>query len=340
MMDDVLAPEEHDSIEGVPPPSVTEELIGHRAAWAELQAAYESGRLHHAWLLQGPRGVGKATAAFAFARLVLSNGDPVKGAVIRRQIAQESHPNVLYLSRPASDRGGGFKSFITVDEVRRLNRFFQATSGEAWRIAILDPADDMNRSAANALLKILEEPPRRSLILITNHTPGRLLPTIRSRCRTLRFGPLEPTDLGAILKALPLQLAGAEVERAVALAQGSARRAVSFAASGAFEVEERLRGLLGVREPDWGGIQQMVDALTLKGRETAYDLTIELALAKIADAARMALGEGEAYRASRLADFWQSEAERFAAAAAFNLDRKQNLLTFFLGYFALAGELN
>lgn len=168
-----IAPQEgHDDLDEVSPPSATLRLRGRSAEWQELHRAFESGRMHHAWLMQGPVGIGKATTAFAFARLVLGGPstlragsgaepvfDPEHPAV--RQIAQGSHPNLVHLSRPRVDRGDGFKTQITVDEIRRLNQFFRATAGGGWRIAIIDPADDLNRSAANALLKTLEEPPER-----------------------------------------------------------------------------------------------------------------------------------------------------------------------------------
>ncbi|MEF2074341.1 DNA polymerase III subunit delta' [Consotaella aegiceratis] len=339
----IQGPEQHDTLEGVPSPAATPQLIGHRPQWDELLAARRDGRLHHAWLFQGPRGVGKATAAFAFARALVApagGGDAAQSEAIARQIAQDSHPNVLHITRPPADRGSGFKTAITVDEVRRLNRFFHSTTaGGGWRVAIVDPADDMNRNAANALLKILEEPPARSIILITNHAPGRLLPTIRSRCRTLRFAPLDPPDLSRILEGLPLQLAASEIGSAVDLAQGSARKAISFAASGAIEVEARVRALLDHGEPDWHEIQGLADALVLKGRESAYELTIELVLKLVAELAEARLAAGQKPAAARLAAYWQSESERFATAAAYNLDRKQALLTFFLGFFALRSEM-
>ncbi|MET0259003.1 MAG: AAA family ATPase, partial [Methylobacterium sp.] len=188
----------HDDLDDVSPPSATLRLRGRVVEWAELDGAFRSGRMHHAWLLQGPRGIGKASTAFAFARRVLGaqplaeTGDSAfeEADPTVRQIAQGSHPNLLHLDRPPVDRGEGFRTQITVDEIRRLNQFFRATAGGGWRVAIVDPADDLNRSAANALLKTLEEPPERSIFLIVNHMPGRLLPTIRSRCRVLRFAPL------------------------------------------------------------------------------------------------------------------------------------------------------
>ena len=175
MSDSSVEPrEDHDSLPDIPSPAARSRLFGHAAQWAALTAAHQSGKLHHAWLLQGPRGIGKATAAFAFARYLLSpmsamgSPEPVTDPEnpVARQIAGGGHPGLVHITRPAVDKGAGFKTQITVEEIRKLNRFFRTTTGGGqWRIAIIDPADDMNRNAANALLKILEEPPERSIFL-------------------------------------------------------------------------------------------------------------------------------------------------------------------------------
>ena len=208
--------------------------------------------MHHAWLLQGPRGIGKATAAFAFARVLA--GAEARPAARRRASRRRDRtpdrdrnlPGLIHVTRPPVERGSGFRTQITVEEVRKLNRFFHATgSSSGWRIAIIDPADDLNRSAANALLKILEEPPERSIFLIANHTPGRILPTIRSRCRLLRFEPLEESDL----KRPYAVAAGGRAARSAAarLAEGSVRQAMMLIANGGTEISRTLAGWSGRR---------------------------------------------------------------------------------------------
>ncbi|MCQ8782619.1 DNA polymerase III subunit delta' [Mangrovibrevibacter kandeliae] len=330
---EALAPEQHDTLDGIPGPAETCRVRGHAEPRQALAAARAAGRLHHAWLFQGPRGIGKATSAFEFARALLTppDADPPTAAAVRRQIAQGSHPNLLHIARPPVDRGSGFRTQITVDEVRRLNRFFHATTGrDAWRVAIVDPADDMNRSAANALLKILEEPPARSVFLIVNHAPGRILPTIRSRCRVLRFEPLDEATLATVLADLPVAIDPGEAQRAAALAEGSVRTAIAMALSGGLEVEERLRRLYAAPQPEWSEIHAVADALVLKGRESAHDLLVEGLFRALAEEAEARLVE-DAAGAARLAEFWRAERNRFAEAAAYNLDRKQTLLSFFAG---------
>lgn len=339
---EVEAREEHDTLDGIPSPAATYRLHGHERPWAELVAAEKSGRLHHAWLLQGPRGIGKATAAFAFARHLLSRGtsgvseesEVEPASSLARQVAGGSHPSLVHIARAPADRGG-FKTQVTVEDIRKLNRFFHTTaSGGQWRIAVIDPADDMNRSAANALLKILEEPPERSIFLITNHLPGRLLPTIRSRCRVLRFDALAPTAMADTLRAMPIPLTGPEVEGAIALSGGSVRTAVTLLASDGLEVEAHLGRIFAEREPDWQAIHALIDALTQKGRETAFDLMVAAAFKRLAEEADARSVAGDAATANRLAALWMEEGGRLREGLAFNLDRKQLMLTFFHRLFA------
>lgn len=330
----VEVPEEHDTIEGVAAPSSARRVIGQDPAWGEFLAAQASGRVHHAWLLQGPRGIGKATAAFAFARRLLgfdAESDTLPGGDgVDRQVAQGSHPNLIHLTRPANERTPGFKTQITVEEIRRLNRFFQATtSGGQWRIAIVDPADDMNRNAANALLKILEEPPARSIFLITNHLPGRLLPTIRSRCRLLRFDPLAANDLEQVLLGLGLDVTETEIRAVVPMAGGSVRTAASLLANGGLDFETRIDALWSRPEADWPAIHALADALTQKGRETAMDLSLASLSRRLGLEAEARLSGGDIEGSASLARLWTAESARLREGAAFNLDRKQLILTFF-----------
>lgn len=330
-----------DAIEGVPPPAATPALIGHGSIFAEMIAAARSERLHHAWLLQGPRGIGKATAAFAFAR-VLSGADgrqddPGDDATARfatddpvfRQIAIGSLPTLIHVTRPPVERGSGYRTQITVEEVRRLGRFFHATSsGKGWRIAIIDPADDLNRSAANALLKLLEEPPARSLFLMVNHTPGRLLPTIRSRCRVARFEPLSDAELKAALAMCGATSGeGAETDILLRAAEGSVRQALMLANHGGAEIEQTLATLLASDTPDLNALHSMIDSLTLKGREASYDLLLSALMNAIAAMSEERLKAGNMAAASAFAELWQVESRRLSEAAAFNLDRKQMALT-------------
>ncbi|WP_246160188.1 DNA polymerase III subunit delta' [Aureimonas fodinaquatilis] len=335
-MDPAVNVAHHDDIDGIVPPAGRDGFVGHASAWAELNGALQGGRMHHAWLLQGPNGIGKATLAFAFARMLLAqNGDQ---SAVARQIAQGSHPGLVHLARPQSDRTPGFKTQITVDEVRRLMHFFHTTAGLGWRVAIVDPVDDMNRSAANALLKILEEPPARSVFLVINHMPGRLLPTIRSRCRVLKFAPLAVDDMVPLLRSDVAGVTATEATNAAELSGGSLRTAFQRLVSGGLEVGAEVARLFEAKNPDWAGLVKLSDALTLKGREAAFDLMMQDLFALLAVEAETAAKAGNLAQAERLAAFWAAEDARWREAFAFNLDRKQVVLTFFHGLAAARGH--
>lgn len=334
----------HDDIDGVPPPAATPFLVGHAREWQELVAASRSDRMHHAWLLQGPRGIGKATLAFAFARHLVGaswTGEGELSAVfdpddaVVRQIASGAHPNVIHIQRGEADRGGGFKTQITVDEVRRLQGFFRATATPGWRVAILDPADDLNRNAANALLKILEEPPARSVFLISNHAPGRLLPTIRSRCRTLRIDSLPSTGVASAVRQLMPEAGGEDLDAVAALARGSLRQALILLQGGGVDVLREADRILDARQPDWQAVQGLLDGLQQKGREAAFELFRDRLFDRLAEDATAAVAQGRAREGALLARFNVAEQARFREAAAYNLDRKQTILSFLDRYLAL-----
>src|SRR5580704_4557886 len=189
-------------------PRETTALFGHREAEMALLNAYRGGRIPHAWLIGGPQGIGKATLAYRMARFVLAHADPLAPSVQRaealavdpsdhvaRQITAEAHGGLLVLERGLNDRGV-LRTVITVDETRETISFFGSTAAvDGWRVCIVDTVDELNPNAANALLKILEEPPQRSLFLLVSHAPARVLPTILSRCRKLALRPLATTEV-------------------------------------------------------------------------------------------------------------------------------------------------
>jgi DNA polymerase-3 subunit delta' len=222
MSDDALP--EADRLDGAPHPRETVGLFGQTAAEAVFLNALNSGRLPHAWLLTGPKGVGKATFAWRAARYLIATppetGDalfapPPAGTLdidpehpVARRIRALSEPDLMLLRRVWDTERKRLKAQLTVDEVRGLKGFFGLSADGARRVVIVDCADEMNPSAANALLKELEEPPKNTVMFLVSHQPSGLLPTIRSRCRTLRFAPLSPDDLVAALDQAGLALPG------------------------------------------------------------------------------------------------------------------------------------
>lgn len=330
---------EADWIEGLPLPRQQTALVGHDAAAAALQDAYRSGRMHHGWLIAGPKGIGKATLAFAFARFALSHPDPAAAPAstaallpsdprIASQIAVGAHPNLLHLKRPWDDKAKKVKTQLTVDEIRRTVPFFgSAAAAAGHRIAIVDAADDMNASAANALLKMLEEPPRRSLFLVLSHAPGRLLPTIRSRCRRLALAPLGANDLDAVLAGFGLTVEEGERAALTALAEGSVRRAVECIERDGL----RLHGLfqsIAERFPavDRAGLYRFADAVAGRKGADSFDLCVDLARAFLS--CELHLGQrAPASELAALAAAWEEVGRIAAETDALNLDRRQAVIS-------------
>lgn len=227
-----------DRLEGAPHPRDTARLIGQHEAEAAFLDAFTSGRLHHAWLITGPKGMGKATLAWRLARFLLATppaeGDGLFGAPsppttldidpdhpVARRMRALSEPRLFSLRRPYDERTRRLKKEITVDEARKLKGFFAMSAADGGhRAVIIDSADEMNTSAANAVLKVLEEPPTKTTLFLVSHQPSRLLPTIRSRCRTLRCRSLAPADMQEALSLAGAELAE-EVDALTALADGS-----------------------------------------------------------------------------------------------------------------------
>ena len=292
MTDDSLP--EPDRIEGAPHPRDTVRLLGQDAAEAAFLEAHSTGRLHHGWLLTGPRGVGKATLAWRIARFLLTHEPDTGGGlfgdappaphsldvspdhpVVRRMHAG-AEPRLFLLRRAWDEEKKRLKTVITVDEVRRLKSFFQLSATDGGRrVAIVDAADDMNTAAANALLKLLEEPPPGVTLLLVSHQPSALLPTIRSRCRELRLTPLSPVDL-----ATALANAGVEVENAEALAGlsgGSAGEAIRLANLDGLQIYSSLVSLFGtLPRLDRPAALKLADTAAQRGNDTRLDLLLTL----------------------------------------------------------------
>jgi DNA polymerase-3 subunit delta' len=325
-------------LDGAIAPALNTRLFGHQEAEAFLARGYQSGKGHHAILIEGPEGIGKATLAFRFANHILRHPDPATAPttiadpdpdhMISRQIASGASHNLLHLSRPVDDKTGRVKSAITVDEVRRAGHFFSQTSGTGnWRIVIIDPADDLNRNAANAILKILEEPPRRAMFLVLSHAPGKLLPTIRSRCLPLRLHELSPLAMDQALGQLGLAIPAEQREPILALAKGSVARALKLVNYGGADILAAFDEMLAAQGPGQRKMMfKIADALSGKDSDVAFGFFTEHLGDHLADRARSLALSGDLRAAEHYARLTSTINEQISVAAGYNLDRKQTIL--------------
>jgi DNA polymerase III subunit delta' len=330
-----------DDIDEVPHPRITTELFGHAAAEAALLAAYRSGRVPHAFLIAGPQGIGKATLAYRMARFVLAHPDPdarevaaakslavAAGDPVARRIAAQAQPDLLILERTFNDKGVLHKQ-IAVDDIRRTVAFFGSTAGEGgWRVAIVDAVDELNRAGANALLKVLEEPPERALLLLVSHSAARVLPTLRSRCRILTLRPLADADVAqAAAAATGAEAGDPQVIAAAAAAEGSVARALSLMDEGALALREQALAMLE-RLPalDAKALHALGEALagTDPERLTAFVDTVNVWLSR-----RLHGGANDIGRLDRLAEAWQQVNAAARDAEIYNLERKPLIFNVF-----------
>jgi DNA polymerase-3 subunit delta' len=324
----------------LPHPRDSFQLIGQAQAEQAFLAALNHGRLHHAWLIQGPEGIGKATLAYRIARYVLAHGnrptsnlDVPADHPVSRQISSQGHPDLLVLRRPYDLKDKKLRTVITVDEVRRAGQFFSKTAGAAgWRVAIVDCADDMNPGAANALLKTLEEPPPQGLFLVITHAPGGLLPTIRSRCRPLQLKPLSPGDISVLVQRLVQDIKLEDLDLLIDLADGSAGRAMSLGAEKALDLYRDMNAMLSqLPKLDLAALHSFAGRFDRAGEEGGQqfkligDLLAQWLLRKVRSLAADGAGGLD-----RWVELWDKSARLLERADSVNLQRKQVLLDLFL----------
>lgn len=302
-------------------------LYGQDAAIAAFLDAKRSGRLHHAWLLAGPRGVGKGSFARAAAlRLLAEGADPLLGAPglsvpadhrTARLVAAGSHPDIMTLSRLYRDKTKDVARSISVDQVRGLSRLFAtAPTFSARRVVIVDAVDDLERPGANALLKLLEEPPADAVFLLVSHAPGRLLPTIRSRCRMLRFGALDDDAMRAALGAALPDAEPAELAGLIEAGAGSPGRALGFEGLDIAGLERAMDALVVRGDPDNFERSALARSLGSKAAQPRYEAFLERVPSRIAAEARRRSGSALAEAIAA----WERAREVAAGAVRLSLD--------------------
>ena len=334
---------EPDGFAGVPHPRGQLALFGHENAERAFLDGWSAGRLHHAWLIGGPQGIGKATLAYRVARFLLAHGDRREAAPrdlaipadhpVARQVAAQSHPDLAIVRRGLRRDGKGYSAEIAVADVRRgLAVFGSAAGAGGYRVCIVDSADDLNASSANALLKLVEEPPARSIFLIVSHAPQRVLPTIRSRCRRLLLQPLDEAALRAALRSLGPTWAELEEERiidAVSLGEGSVRRAIQMLDEDATaligEVSALLEALPGV---DLKRVLALAESLARRGAEDAFGLALDTVARWAGEQLQMKATAGPA-RLAPLVEVCEKVARAATEVDIYNLDRRPLVLSMF-----------
>jgi DNA polymerase-3 subunit delta' len=323
----------------LPLPRETTVLFGHDSAEREFLAVYRSGRVPHAWLIGGEPGIGKATLAYRIARFVLAQPDPSRASTADtlaldpahrtvRRVAVNAHPDLLALERTPGD-SGKMRTVITVEQVRRLTTFFGSTAGEGgWRVCIVDSADELKYpEGSNALLKMLEEPPPRSLFLLVSHAPGRLLPTIRSRCRRLALRPLGQGDVArAACTALGADADDPAVAAAAAAARGSVSQAIALAGGPMLALREKVAELLGaLPSTDPRALHALGDELD---RDRGL---LDTFVGAVRDwlSGRLDTEVGNLRRLARTADLWERLNRSARDVEVYNLERKPFVFTIF-----------
>ena len=323
--------------EETPHPRATTLLLGHAAAEQTMLAAYRDSRVPHAFLLAGPKGIGKATLAYRMARFVFAHPDPTAAEVaganslaidavhpVARRIAAQAQNDLLVLERTPNDKGV-LRQQIAVDDVRRTVAFFGSTAGEGgWRIAIVDAVDELNRSSANALLKVLEEPPERALLLLVCHSAARVPATLRSRCRTVVLRPLDEADVAkAVAAATDSGPDDPDVVAAAAASAGSVHRALALLDKDALALRKQALDLLdGLPKLNANALHALGDALagTDPLRLTAFVDTVNAWLSQRLEGETVQ--RSEIGRLARFAEAWETFNAAARDAETYNLERK------------------
>lgn len=358
--------------ENIDHPRLTKRLFGHDGAERLFLEAVNQDRIHHGWLITGPKGIGKATFAWRLAKFLLSRnpgcasddanslfgdelGPPEYQTLsldeddgVNAQVEAGGHGGLLPVERSLNETTGKMRKDIVIGDVRKLTRFFTQTASEGgWRVAIVDAADEMNTNAANALLKILEEPPEKSIILLIAHSPGRLLPTIRSRCRNLALSPLPNDSVRAVLAARFPEIDNSELDAAAAMAAGAPGKAIELISKAGTDVyREMAETLVSLPAVDMTRVHGLAGKLGAVKAEAEYRLFTEMFMGwlqrlirqHVSGVAAPDVMEGESAQLSRISsmarvdqwlELWEKVGHLITRADAVNLDRKQVIVSMF-----------
>jgi len=353
-----------------PLPRLNPQLVGQEQAERTLLDAFHGERMAHAWLISGPKGIGKATLAHRFARYVLANGgnegsgpslfaddlpksepdtlwtDPA--SALFQRVAAGGHADLMCIER-SLNKQGKLRGEIVIDDVRTIGGFMSLTAGEGgWRVVVIDSADEMNRNAANAVLKVLEEPPARAMLMLVSHNPGRLLPTIRSRCRNLVMSGLSDPHMETLLGTYLPDVGDGDRNQLSKLAEGSIGRAVDLSDAGGLLLYRDVLSLLATcQRLDVPELHKLAGNWAKVGAEDTFSTAMNILQAVLSRLIRelaanrggtgLAPGEQEIFQnlsvtpdLDRWLKVWEKINTLLDRTDAINLDRKQVVLNIFL----------
>ena len=354
--------DEFPDIDGDQAPRFTKALIGHHAARQTMVQACEGARFPHAWLLSGPKGVGKASFAYLLARALMSAKRPqdmgdfwqAHDSADGHLVETDAHPDMFVLKRRYNDKTEKFYADIQSDDVRELKKSFSlSASRSGWRIAIVDSIDDMNKFGVNGLLKLLEEPPEKCLFFIICHNPGRLLDTIKSRCRSLNFNALTTEELTQLITQQSASIAPNEAAAAAYLAAGSAGRALTLVEHGGMDLyRDMIDVLVGLPNPDIERLHALASRFGARAAPESFEVfcylvsnwLYRLIHGRATGAYPQPVFEGEGELIARIGPqmalepatrLWEKVNQEARQVVALNLDKKQAVL----GWFDALSEL-
>jgi DNA polymerase-3 subunit delta' len=297
--------------------------IGHDKAWKQFATACDSNKIHHGWILAGPRGIGKSAFALRAAAMLVDPENAYAG-----MIARGSHPDILSVKRLPKeplkedediDDVTEFKRSITVDQIRGLQQSLTTRPGLSNRRAIIiDAADDLERGGANALLKSLEEPPVGTYFFLISHASDRLLPTIRSRCQILRFEALSDADMASVLQRAAPEVGADELQALIRLGNGTPGQALDFLGLDLQEIEDAMLSILRTGDRDNALRNGLADKLALKAAQPRYEAFLRRAPSLIAEYTRKL----DAAQVSNGVTAWEDASELAARAIALSLDKQ------------------
>lgn len=319
MSDDPVDP----PLAGLPAPREADRVVGHEKTRRSIERAWQQERLHHALLLTGPSGIGKATLGYAAAKMVVGTQPKLEKGFMTtasRQIAGGASQQFRRLARSVA-KDGKVRTAISVDDVRTIEPFLrQRAEKGTWRVVLIDAVDDLNASSANALLKLLEEPGARTLFLLVAHNEGAVLPTIRSRCALMRMQGLSDNEVRIVLDGS--ELTKKEIEAALPKAEGSVRRAIVLATSGGAEALERLDRLLA--RPQWSAAEahDLADIAGARDGEPIYREIANGLPAWLGNRARSEARAGQLGKASFLSNAASELTAKLALEDEYGVDRR------------------